>query len=565
MRKAFRLVAALVLCLLLAVQTLSAAAADGESWERLEYVRFDPEPFRDEVRQLEKLAAGTDGEAVTALYERLYGEYEQLYTMTALCYIHAGLEPENEYWIGEASYCFTLETELRPALLYACRQVMDGPCAGSLGEYVGPDAAAVFAAYEPPGTWETELTAREAELTVQYAALREPSFSYEGREWTFDALSRDGSLSQADRRAISDGLCRAFAQDAAPIFTQLVSVRTELARSRGYDDYNAYAYERLCGRDYGPDRAQALFDRVKAFSRQYAATLYDSPVLAMQDAVSGLPDDGDELVALLGDFVRGIDPALGDVHLLLSQRRLYELGGRPVSSYTTDLPSLDGAFIFISAPDGYERLAALTHEFGHFACYIQAPAENLLTAVDDLDLAELHGTALELLALPSYGEIYSGGADVAAFSALHDVLALVTEDSRLAEFELRVYERPDMTAEEMAELYARLGGEYGFDSFGGEDYGWALASALVYYPAYTASYSVSALGALQLWELSRQDRDAAARVYMDILSAGCADQDYFRVLERAGLTSFEEPGGAEDVCAAALAELTRMETAVLSP
>ena len=97
---------------------------------------------------------------------------------------------------------------------------------------------------------------------------------------------------------------------------------------------------------------------------------------------------------------------------------------------------------------------------------------------------------------------------------LYAILSGCMED----EFQQRVYENPDMTLEDMNAVYLQLAEEYGFaELYGYTGTEWAAIPHSFQSPMYYISYAVSMIAAMEIWELSEKDYDAARDVYLTIL------------------------------------------------
>ena len=118
-----------LLAVLLFIGGTSASAAQPVRWEDMEYVHYDASGFFADTETLSQLAAGSDAQAVTELYDRLYGQFAQIDAYNAVAYIHASADVTDEYWSAENQYAENLRYEMADALSTACYDVTCGPCA----------------------------------------------------------------------------------------------------------------------------------------------------------------------------------------------------------------------------------------------------------------------------------------------------------------------------------------------------------------------------------------------------------------------------------------------------
>lgn len=537
-------------------------------WADMRYSRYDPAWFYEQTDRLSALSAGDDAEAATGLYDTLSRELSRIDTLGSIAYIRHCADVTDAYWSGESQYCATLLAEAADALSCACRDLTQGPCAEAFKEHVGPDLAEEFAVYEPMTAREAELAAREAELVDEYTALMNDTsavtYSYLGRTWTWDMISGFPGTSLADRDhdgylEVYYGLQKGLNDLVGPVYTELVGIRAELARIAGYDSYADMAYERTYGRDYGPEQAQALCDAVKALGPDRYGALGYSPLWYDYGAVR-LPDSAQPLNAL-ETFVGRVDPALADTWRFMRDHGLCDVSAgedRFPGSFTVPLRWYGSAYIFAQPVETCYDLSSLAHEFGHFAYEYRHPGTGLLSGPACFDLLEVHSTGLETLLMAYYDELYAEGAPTARFLALGDLLDALLEGCVFDEFQRRVYAQPDMTLDGMNRLFADICREYGQEEPRDVDYSWMYVSHTFESPLYYISYAVSALAAIQLWELSRTDWQSAVDAWERVMDADVCRDGYMTVLPACGLRLFTEEGAVAEICRPLLEEMTRL-------
>ncbi len=553
-----------------AIPAAPAYAPQDVDWSDMEYWHYEPDAFYDGVDELAAQADGANEAAVIRLYEELYEEYTVIDTLDAIAYIRYSADVTDEYWSGETLYCGAILAEMNDALCTACHEVMLGPCRDGFSAYVGPDAADVFLSYEPMTEREAELTERELELVNEYYErindADDATYMYRGETWTFDMIQgfRGRNLAYQDYDSYLEvfyGLQKTVNDAVGPIFTELVSVRTELARLAGYDNYIDYAYELVYGRDYAPEDAQLLCDTVKELAPAYYEELYYSDLWYSTDIPSPVMS-GQELVSVLGRYTGLIDPALETSWQYFSDHGLYDLaagGDRMDGAYTTGLSRYGSGFIFATLDGSCCDFGTLSHEFGHFTNEYLHPAPNVLTSVGQMDLLEIHSQGLEALLTEYYDQIYAQGGDIAAFITLGNMFESILDGCIYDEFQRRIYAEPDMSLDGINRLFAAVCAEYGSYEPLGVDYSWVYVLHNFEAPLYYISYATSALAALQIWALARQDLQAGIDAYMAVLEAGAYEDGYMTVLPSCGMRLFTEPGAVEDICGPLLSHLKILE------
>lgn len=542
---------------------------EGTDWADMEYRHYDPAIFYSQTDRLTALAGGQDAEAICALYDELYAQFVDIDTLDTVAYIHYCDDVTDEYWSGERIYCDTLLTEAGDALSTACAAVMAGPCGQAFAGHVGQDAAGAFAEYAPMTDREAELVTREAELVDEYytrmASADQATYTYLGQTWTQEMLNsyQGTNLVNSDYDGYLEvfyGLQKAVNDQVGAIFTELVQLRAEIARLNGYDSYADMTYENVYGRDYTTADAQALCDAVKPLARAYFDSLYYDDLWYAADTIAPTMDAQTQ-IDTLGWAAARIDPILTEPWQFMTDHglcRLTDSADAFPGGYTITISGYDCPLIFNALSGDYYDFKTLTHEFGHFTNAYYAPLPNLLTSVPSMDLMEIHSTGLELLFTDLYGDIFTQGADTARFLVLGSQIEQVIDGCIFDEFQRRIYAEPDMTIDEINQLFGQICGQYGQYEPYGADYGWVYVSHTFESPLYYISYAVSSLAAIQIWGLAQQDFATGVDAWKAILNADAYTGRYMTVLPACGLRLFTEEGAVEQICSPLLQELGRL-------
>ncbi len=557
-----------------AAEHIQQAAEDDLAYADMAYVHYDPEPFYADLDSLRSLAAAGDAEGVCGVYDSLYDELICLDTLSVLAMLRHDADFYDEYWSEEYAYVCAAYDELEDEFLTACGEVLDTDVSRAFTRHVGQDTAAVFQSYDSDVSYDAEAAERELELLDEYYALydgiNDLTTSYRGETWTFDDLYgyRGDALAWKDYDAYLDvysGLHKAMNEAFAPVYIELVRLWTAEARSAGYDSYADYAYENLYVREYTTADAQAFCDAVKPIAREYYEDLYYSDLyFEAEDARPAY--SGEELLAILGDYLPRIDESLLGPWETLTDRGLYDLAdmssGRYDGAYTTILLHYDAPFLYAALEGSARDLITLTHEFGHFCDYCFTPVTNIITQSDDLDLSEIHSNALQGLFSAFYGEIFTRHADAVEFADLSDLMENVIDGCFYDEFQRRVFAAADdLTPERLNDIYLELCAEYGMYEPGyiAWDSGWAYIAHNFAQPMYYISYAASGMAAIQIWAMAQTDFRAAVDTYLAVLRRGSYDAGYCTVLTETGLRLFTEDGAVAEVCRPLLDRLTALD------
>ena len=93
--------------------------------------------------------------------------------------------------------------------------------------------------------------------------MEDCEITYNGEAWTEGKLEETPPEDDSDANTILTLILKKRSETVVPIFKELVSVRTEIARENGYDNYVDYAYEELYNRDFTPGEVRALYPVIK--------------------------------------------------------------------------------------------------------------------------------------------------------------------------------------------------------------------------------------------------------------------------------------------------------------
>ena len=142
---------------------------------------------------------------------------------------------------------------------------------------------------------------------------------------------------------------------------------------------------------------------------------------------------------------------------------------------------------------------------------------------------------------------------------LCDLIENVVDGCLYDEFQRRVYAYPgELTAKKLNEIYIALCAEYGDYSDLAWNSDWYFVPHNFERPLYYISYAVSAIPALQIWDMAQADPQQAVDTYLDVLEHGSFAEEYCSVLRDTGLRLFTEKNAAGDICRPVLARLEEL-------
>ena len=541
-------------------------------FSEISYEHYDPSAFYADCERMSGLADQGLEDEVNDMYDRLYDEYLYVDSLLVLAMIEHDRDFYDEYWTDEYSYTYTLQGELWDAFTAAGSYVLGTSCRTAFSAHIGRDMVWLFRYSQPSAVETRPRDERILELQDEYSRLADTAYTevkyeYLGETWDYDKLCGFSGTALASRDyagylEILDELNRQFAELFAPLYIELVTLRNQIAREAGYDNYIDYAYEGVYYRDYSEEDAQRFCDAVKPVAREYYNNIYYADIGYDTDLVSPVYS-GEELFSLLGKYLPRLDERLAEPWNVMDQRGLYDIApsgsGRYAGSYSTCLLYYHAPFLFASLDNSCTGLYTITHEYGHCCDYLFSPKTNILTQSDSLDLSEIHSNAMQALFTIFYDEIFTDGADIAEYTVLCDLIENVVDGCLFDEFQRRVYACPgELTAKKLNEIYIALCAEYGDYSDLAWNSDWCFVPHNFERPLYYISYAVSAIPALQIWDMAQADPQQAVDTYLDVLEHGSFAEEYCSVLRDTGLRLFTEKNAAGDICRPVLARLEEL-------
>ncbi len=463
----------------------------------------------------------TTRQEVEDIYSAILREYDVLLTQYYLIDLRHDADLTDDWAAAESADMAQRLDRIADQCYSAFALLADGPYADVVADDAGWDWVDSLLVYEPTTDEELELYAREEELVQAYedAMARPFTARYRGESWTADDLYYDTTLSTEEYWRLLTDIEKQENDAVGPIFLELVQIRDEIAQLNGYDNYVDYAYEIVYTRDYTPEDMAKLYTQVK----EELVPLYDRiSDLAGDDlyALEELPaPEAEEMLAALQPCMDDLDPALGEVFSVLRECHLYDLDAAPHKSatgYTVPLPAYGSAFIFDAPYGDYQDWSTLIHEFGHFFETYNA-TESDLWADFSIDVGEVHSQGLEVLFTAYADDLFGRYGRGFTWSTLLNMVDSVLEGCMYDEFQTEIYRNPDMTLDEMNELFLELSLAYGYADRGDDRaYFWVEVPHTFEQPMYYVSYATSALSAIDLYLKSLEDRDGAVDAYLDL-------------------------------------------------
>lgn len=374
---------------------------------------------------------------------------------------------------------------------------------------------------------------------------------WEGRMMTMPQL--EGELSHPDRQhrekawrlMMETHLADREALNA--IWSELVSLRTQIAAHAGLSNYREYAWKSRLRFDYTPADCYQFHEAIEQVVVPAAQRLYERrrqqlgvdslrPWDLAVDPTGKPPlkpfSDVDELVAGAAGIFNQLDPQLGGYFQTMQDRNLMDLPNRPSKApgaFCTSFDTTREPYIFANVVGKHRDVITVLHECGHaFHGFESGHLPYHQQRWMPMEFLEVPSQAMELITLPYLKRFYNEtDCARATFEQLERVLTFWPYMAVVDGFQHWVYEN-QAQAQDAAncdrvwgELWERF--MVGIDWSGFEDAkvtGWHRKRHIFRVPFYYVEYGMAYLGAVQVWQNARQDQAVALQAYRHAMQLG---------------------------------------------
>jgi oligoendopeptidase F len=400
------------------------------------------------------------------------------------------------------------------------------------------------------------LITKVEELTNEYEKLTGGlKADWDGEEKNLSQLE---ALLQEKDRAVRERAYRTMMalwlnvrEQLNEIYSQLLSLRNQIATQADLPDYRAYAFLEKGRFEYSPEDCFTFHAAIEAVVVPAAARImarrrqklglerlrpWDLNV-ELRDQPPLKPYNGQaELIEGAQRVFQQVDPALGSHFRTMVEEKLLDLDTRPgkgLGGYCTELPLRQRPFIFMNGVGRHDDVQTLLHEGGHAFHVFETAALPLLWQTHaPMEFCEVASMAMELLAAPyltrDQGGFYSPAeAARARIEHLEGILLFLPYMAVVDAFQHWVYTNPETAASaaqcdaKWDELWARFMPELDWDGL--EEVrltGWHRKPHIFESPFYYIEYGLAQVGALQVWRNSQQNQAAAVAAYRQALRRG---------------------------------------------
>lgn len=513
---------------------------------QIENIRYENlDKFKESIVKIETLS-GQNGtfEEIKQLYTWLYQEYIQIDTAASISRLQYHLDMSSDELAEKSLHNQTVRAEANVLYEEAMRAVLNSQYTQEFTEFIGEDVAQQFEGDPPLDAQKlAALMVQEEALVKEYeSSLMQDNFTveYNGKTWDLDTLiAEQDEITEEDYSAIAKAISAKAGRIKAEIYLQLVEIRKEIAQLNGYGNAVDYYYEKIYGRDYSMQEAKEFHDDVK----EYVVPVYFQIMEKTGNADSVVAQE--DILSAIGDCLSQISVEMADLLNYMVEHEMYALAAvKTQESFdggeTMILSGYGQPYVYNSVYGGYTDITSTVHEFGHYCDMYLNGIYGAVVPQAKYDVAEISAIGLELLFYEYFDQLFEGEGSDEKINLLTATLSNVVTGCIDDEFQQRVYSyEGELTVEKINELYNKTAEGYGVGRPG--DYSWVDTQHNFNAPFYYISYGVASTAALEIWMTGENEGyDKAKQMYLEILSRGCFEYDYFEILEACGMRGFKD-------------------------
>lgn len=394
------------------------------------------------------------------------------------------------------------------------------------------------------------LKIQETELNNRYGSIYgKMTVVFDGQERTLTQLGT--YLKNPDRKLREEAWMlrmkkmQESSSELDKLFDELKTIRVQMAKNAGFDNYRDYMHRSMGRFAYTPDDLMNFHDAVEKTVIPFLKekTEHRRKVLGLESVRpwdTAVDLDGkilkpfettEEFVEKAISILNKVNPEYGLQLNKMLNTGLLDLEnrkGKAPGGYNNGLNELGSSFIFMNAVKLHRDVVTLLHESGHAMHSMSMPNISIdYYRETPSEVAELASMSMELLTMEYWDEYYANPDDLkkAKRDQLEGTLAFMPWCMTVDAFQHWIYTHPDHTPQERQEYFLSLSERFGvgIDWTGLVDLrkiAWMFQLHIFEVPFYYIEYGMAQLGALAIYKNYKQNGKKAVDAYQSFLELG---------------------------------------------
>lgn len=545
---------------------------DNFKFSTIEYQRPDFDHYEAEFKRLaEQIRSASNYEEIQKIIVEADELSSVVGTMSTIAMIRNTLNTTDEFYEKEVEFLNERGAEATTSYIDYFKALLDCKFTKEITDEYGNEFLVTI--QREVDQFKEELVPymqKEAKLTQRYQKLMAMAkIPFDGQTLNLYGIQKyfedpDRTVRKAAFKAYSD-FYHSNEDEMEEIFAELITIRNEMGRALGYENYIPLAYMQQKRSDYGVKevaafREQVLHEIVPLCEKIYEAQakriavdelkVYDEEFLFLDGNAEPIGDD-DYLVKEAQKMYHDLSPETGEFIDYMIEHELMDLKNKPnkaSTGYMTELTTYKAPYVFSCFNHTIGDMQVLTHELGHaFAGYEAMRTQKTpLFNMGGTDIAEIHSMSMEQFSYPYAEQFFGDDADKFRFAHLQNAITFVPFGVAVDEFQHIMYEHPELTPKERTMEWHKLEEKYmpwrkyEDDEFMERGGYWYHKLHIFLYPFYYINYTLTTMGAMEFKKRFMEDPKQAWTDYLNLCKAG-SSLSYLELLKVANLSvPFEE-------------------------
>lgn len=512
-----------------------------------------------------QLAAAKNYQDARKLFFDVQERRDAVSTLFSIAYVRNTMDTTDVYYDGEIRWLREQMARMTPLNTAWEKALTESPFRR---EFENEFGAQLFRLLDAELLTENEKIVqeiiREGELTQQYRkTAAQAAVDFRGEQCNFYGLLKYMESTDREERKEAFRAWAALYEKISPEldaqYSELVQIRSEMARKMGFPGYTEMAYLSRNRFDYTKEDAAAFREQIRKIVTPAVAEIREMQrkrlgldKLRFYDEAlkftggNALPiGTTDELIDKAQKMYREMSPETGEFFDFMKEYRLFDLETRPgkhMGGYMTRFPAYKAPFIFSNFNGTDADADVLTHEAGHaFQGYVAMRGIQVSRVSGSTsEINEIHSMTMEHFAYPWMNLFFGDKTEEYLTSHLIGALCSIPYLVSVDEFQHRVYDNPSMTAKERRAVWREIEKKYmPWRDYDGNEFleeggFWMQKQHIFLYPFYYIEYALAQICAFQYYGRMKEDRKAAWEDYLRLCRAG-GTKGYFELLETGNL------------------------------
>lgn len=478
---------------------------------------------------------------------------EDYYSMMTIAQIRNYADVNDTFYSAEMEYLDTWDARIQSEYNQLFKMIQQSRFQSMTREIYGSSGAEDMQMSAQSSSKEIlSLQEQEKKLEAQYYyEYAQATVTTPEGEVLFSSLEPQGQT------AYYSQFIDRYNQTLGTLYLELVSLRDQMAQLLGYDSYTEVADLNMHRSSYTREQIQQFRELLKQtlvpvyggyledFYRRAENQTSAGYVYLMGEPSPTPQGDWKDTLERFSQVFSKMALETGECYEYLFSHGFIDAQPSQTKAnvtFSTLIYALNTPFLFANMDGSENDVYSISHEFGHCFAIWEQLKRGSRSEGRSMDVCEIHSQAMQMMVLPYYEVFYGEDADVArrydVFTIVSGILTAALND----EFQEQIYRQPQMTVEQLNELYLELALEYGlvvespYSDLQTFSKGWFTTNQYFDTPFYAIDYSLSGCVALEFLQRSMEDSQGALDTYL-VLVRQDAGYDFLTVLEKTGLQS----------------------------